>query len=282
MPSLQVIDAIEELGLEFPLLEEIHGDLHLSGPNIKAIQFPRLIKVNGSITVRNINDNIEAYFDDLTEAASVLVENSNLVSLVGINLNETEHVHIVNNPELVTLEVNVTFVGSLRLDNLPSLGYVRELEQLRYVSQDLLIRKTALKVINSETIQEVGNLTITKNSLLTNVTLHMLRDIYGSVDISDNCNGQMSGVSMMELIRVRDRIQLGVPDVIEQILLTRNLQWGGDAVFNAPSVCQPEPFIFVAKGGYTAYGCAYNNGAQATNIVPSMVSLAVCLGFYFL
>lgn len=176
----------------------------------------------GSITLIALpNLNALGFSQTVTKAGRVRIENTDLRSLDGIDLESTEGMVILNNPRLATVNVNniVNATGLINFSanseklkiQFPNLERAQNMTFRNATSIDIpsLKKTSGLLGFYSNTFQslaapnltETGDLVFVDNSKLGNISLPALETVNGALQIANNTKlGTIDGFDSLTLI----------------------------------------------------------------------------------
>jgi hypothetical protein len=167
-----VLTSVDPLGIEEPKLEEVDGDISITGnPALTAIPLKNLAKVTGGVTISS-NAGIRSV--DLSKLANTghieLADNAQLSSVTGFSASTINGDFAVrDNPVLSTLGTMATLyrvTGNVTIDNnaaLPNLAAFTT--SVKFVDKALTIRnnQSLVDLGQLKRLQLIGAITITNN-----------------------------------------------------------------------------------------------------------------------
>lgn len=190
-----------------PQLEIIEGALDLNGlVEMRELRMDSLTEV-GSITLIALpNLNALGFGSTVTKAGRVRIENTDLRSLDGIDLESTEGMQILNNNRLATVNVNniVNATGLINFSanseklkiQFPNLETAQNMTFRNATSVEIpSLKKTAgllgfysntLEDFSAPNLTETGDLVFVDNSKLSNISLPVLETVNGALQIANN------------------------------------------------------------------------------------------------
>ncbi|KAK4697168.1 hypothetical protein P7C71_g887, partial [Lecanoromycetidae sp. Uapishka_2] len=208
--NLTVTDAIMLSSLSFGDLKSI-GGFELGGLTVLSeLSFPQLTTVTAlNFTALPALQQLSFGGTGLTQAVSILITNTGLSSLQGINnLQEVTSFNVNNNQALQNISLQVTSIkGSLDIE--ANDGYVSgltttfpmletaqnmtfrncssvSLPSLANVTEDLGFYGNTMQSFAAPNLTTVGGLIFVDNTDLTNISLPLLTSVNGSYQIANN------------------------------------------------------------------------------------------------
>ena len=208
--NLTVTNAIMLASLSFGSLQSI-GGFELGGLTVLSeLSMPQITKVNQlNFTALPALQQLSFGGTGITQAASILITNTGLSSLQGINnLQEVDFFNVNNNPSLQNISLQVTSIKN-SLDIEANDGYVTGLQttfplletaqnmtfrncssvslpSLANVSEDLGFYGNTMQSFAAPNLTTCGGLIFVDNTDLTNISLPMLTSINASYQIANN------------------------------------------------------------------------------------------------
>ena len=208
--NLTVTDAIQLASLSFGSLQSI-GGFELGGLTVLSeLSMPQITKVDQlNFTALPALQQLSFGGTGLTQANSILITNTGLSSLQGINnLQEVDFFNVNNNPSLQNISLQVTSIKN-SLDIEANDGYVTGLQtsfplletaqnmtfrncssvslpSLANVSEDLGFYGNTMQSFAAPNLTTCGGLIFVDNTELTNISLPMLTSINASYQIANN------------------------------------------------------------------------------------------------
>jgi len=204
--ALRIVQATELLSIELGQLGTIGGDFELKGlTRLSSLNAPSLSKVGSidwvtlpSLTAMNVG---------VTEADNVIISDTNLLSLEGINLKRTGTFDINNNKFLknidvqivnVTESLSITFNKPGVIANFPNLETAKNisfrdvgsvtLPSLKKVQNSIAFVNNSLPEVFLPNLTEVtaGSISWYSNKALTNISAPRLTKVGGTFQIANN------------------------------------------------------------------------------------------------
>ena len=208
--NLTVTNAIMLASLSFGSLQSI-GGFELGGLTVLSeLSMPQLTKVDQlNFTALPALQQLSFGGTGVTQANSILITNTGLSSLQGINnLEEVDFFNVNNNPSLQNISLQVTSIKN-SLDIEANDGYVTGLQtsfplletaqnmtfrncssvslpSLANVSEDLGFYGNTMQSFAAPNLTTCGGLIFVDNTELTNISLPMLTSINASYQIANN------------------------------------------------------------------------------------------------
>ncbi|PRT56986.1 Cell wall protein ECM33 [Wickerhamiella sorbophila] len=207
--SLTAVNLTDLASISAPQLTSISDDLELAIlQSLSTLSMPALTKV-GSISFRTLPALREMQFNKgVQEASNVLITDTQLNSLDGLNLSQVDNFNINNNRFISDITVGVTSVTNL-LDisfnaakvnvSLPNLEWANnatfqfcssvDLPSLKKVNLSMGFINNTIYGINLPQLTEIGqSFAIVSNSKLSNTSAPQLGRIGGGFQIANNTN----------------------------------------------------------------------------------------------
>ena len=208
--NLTVTNAIMLASLSFGSLQSI-GGFELGGLTVLSeLSMPQITKVNQlNFTALPALQQLSFGGTGITQASSILITNTGLSSLQGINnLQEVDVFNVNNNPSLQNISLQVTSIKN-SLDIEANDGYVTGLQtsfplletaqnmtfrncssvslpSLANVSEDLGFYGNTMQFFAAPNLTTCGGLIFVDNTDLTNISLPLLTSINASYQIANN------------------------------------------------------------------------------------------------
>lgn len=272
-------------------LEEIEGDFKLQDVrSLNSISFPQLSTVG---TLKWISVSVLSTLElAITQADGIDIENTQLQSLVGINLETVGDVKIVNNKFIneITMQVtNITgalvFEGNnpelvVKLDQLKAANNLTfqgcssiDLPVLTSLNDSLVLLKNSLESFIAPNVTTIGNsLIVNDNTELTNVSFPQLTEVSRALQIANNTALEaIDGLPKLKKIGADLDLhgnfsELALPS-LSDVIGTFNIQSTGDI----QGTCDEQFKPLSTQGGsgriqgkYTCVGKVINPGGEGT------------------
>lgn len=216
IPDVQVISgdliiagAAGLVSISGPRLRTISGDFRLTGLTIlSTLSFPQLSKVGTINWVTLPALRALEFTTEITDCSEVLITDTLLSSLDGINLDTAKIFNINNNRQLKTVNValgNVSDALSVEFNSknvdvsFPNLVWAMNITvrdagsasfpKLESVNQTIAFIENTFESVSFPVLTEVGqSFTFNNNNKLTNITANKLETIGGTFQLANNTN----------------------------------------------------------------------------------------------
>ncbi|KAI0405981.1 GPI-anchored cell wall organization protein ecm33 [Xylaria palmicola] len=209
-------------GLSSDSLETIGGDFQLNNDtSLASVVFPNLGKVR-SINWVTLPSLQEPTFGTpgITEAESVLVADTFVSNLDGINVQDVTEMNINNNRRLSKFSTSIKTLSNLLQVNANALNMSMEMPNLEWIANMTISNVSSfavpsLKAVNgsmrfdsnyftnfiAENLTEIhdGDLSFVSNPQLQNISIPLLKKVGGGVTIANNTDlGKVDGFDSLE------------------------------------------------------------------------------------
>lgn len=220
--SLSILSSVDLTSFSAPTLSQIGGTLDLEGLTIlDTLSMPQLTDLGG-IKLVTLPALEELQFNSgVQNARDILVSDTSLKSLEGLNLSSVDTLDVNNNKNIDDISVAATEIsGALNIAfnadsvnvSLPNLAWVNNatfrycgsvsMPQLQKVNNSLGFVNNTLYGLQFDNIQSVGSLTISSNSQLRNASFANLTTIGGGFVIANNTRyGKIFGFPKLKTVR---------------------------------------------------------------------------------
>lgn len=210
--------------LQSGTLETIGGAFQLNNvTSLISLVFPKLSEV-GSINWVTLNKLPEATFGTpgITKAKSVLIADTFITNLDGINVQSLEDMDINNNHRLHMFSSSIKTLSNalnVQANSLDGLDFVMEMPNLEWIANMTIANVSSLSVpslkvvngsmrfdsnffksFNAPNLTDIkeGDLSFVSNPQLTNISLPLLENIGGGLTIANNTNlGKVNGLGSL-------------------------------------------------------------------------------------
>jgi hypothetical protein len=276
-------------------LTEITGEFHLDTVQVlNTVNFPKLKKVNSIVWNALPNLQNPTFNGPITQVSTLDIQNTQLQSLQGINLETVDKVTIANNRYISDIsmqlgsvstslileannpEVNVTFPNLIWAFNLTfrncSSVSVPSLETL---NGSMGFYGNSFESFIAPNLTKVGGaLAFVSNTELTNISLPLLTEVTGTVQIANNT--KLSGIDgLPELKTIGGALdfsgnfsKLSIPS-LNDVKGAFNVQSTGDVQQTCDSDFQPLKDKGKIQGKFVCKGSVANPGGEGTTPTPT-------------
>lgn len=298
LDGVQVIDgnvAVEEnegiQQISGDSLEEITGDFILrDSPALNGVNFPKLKSV-GSLDFLGLAGLQNLGFDgEITKADRIRIENTELQSLDGINIETVETMFIANNKYINSIDmqlgnvtdaltlstnnplVNVTFPNMLWAANLTFRNCSSvELPSLESVNRSFSLIGNIFQNFIAPNLTTVGGALVVSNNVeLTNVSFPLLTEVKFNLEVANNTKLREIE-SFPKLQKIKGALDMNgnfskieLPGLYE-VAGTFNIQSTGEVQKTCDDVFAPLAKNDSIKGDFTCKGFLANPGGQGTD-----------------
>jgi len=286
--NVQDNEGIQQLGGDS--LEEITGDLVIKeAPALNAVTFPK-IKSVGSLEFVGLPALQNLGFDaEIEKADRIRIENTNLQSLEGINIETVETMFIANNKYINSIDmqlgnvsdaltlstnnpnVNVTFSNMIWAANLTFRNCSSvDLPSLESVNRSFSLIGNVFESFSSPNLTTVGGALVVSNNVeLTNISFPLLTKVGFNVEVANNTKlreikafpklQKVSGA--LDMNGNMSKIEL---PALTEVAGTFNIQSTGDVQGTCDKEFEPLKKNGSIRGDFTCVGSAVNPGSQGT------------------
>lgn len=271
-------------------LEEITGDLIVKeAPELNAVNFPK-IKSVGSIEFVGLPALQNLGFDaEIEQADRIRIENTNLQSLEGINIETVETMFIANNKYIQQIDmqlgnvsdaltlstnnprVNVTFSNMIWAANLTFRNCSSvDLPSLESVNRTFSLIGNVFESFSSPNLTTVGGALVVSNNVeLTNISFPQLTKVGFNVEIANNTKlreieafpklQKISGA--LDMNGNMSKIEL---PALTEVAGTFNIQSTGQVQKTCDDVFEPLKKNGSIRGSFTCVGEVANPGGEGS------------------
>ncbi|KAL8737395.1 MAG: hypothetical protein Q9181_001732 [Wetmoreana brouardii] len=288
--NLTVTDAIKLSSLTFGSLQSIGGFELVGLTVLSELSMPALTEVNElNFTALPGLQTLDFGGTGLTKADSVLITNTGLTSLMGINnLQQVNTFNINNNQALQNISLQVTSItNSLDIEandgyqsglttSFPMLETAKNmtfrncssisLPALANVTQGLGFYGNTFETFSAPNLTSAGDLVFVDNTALTNISLPQLTSINGTYQIANNTMlKQVNGFTKLSVVKGALDFSGNFTDVelpaLTQVQGAFNMQTSGKFDCSGFDKLEQNKVI---RGDYTCIGSETKPGGQGT------------------